>query len=197
MPHKDDIPRVCYELLSVIHAHGNPIPFRKLPAELRDIGLLKVCSHRGLIEIVLWHESSCGSGGALPAKGKIVVPLPGWVRIYDKGYTSIVQAIERDAKCDDPKRGVHVGSTGRGDIAFEEWKLVSRSGNESTELHEETLEPLPPDQQAVWDLLKGEPLQAKQIAVALGNVVGEDAIRKRIEAIRKTGRQINNRRRLG
>lgn len=62
----------------------------------------------------------------------------------------------------------------------------------------ETLAPLSEVLRSVWDALDGYALTAKEIAVAIRlEARDEDLIRKRIGAIRRTGRQIENRRGLG
>lgn len=57
--------------------------------------------------------------------------------------------------------------------------------------------PLSTAQQEVWDMLAGNALLAKEIAARLTGHASEDAIRKRIDAIRKLGRKIDNRPGLG
>ena len=51
--------------------------------------------------------------------------------------------------------------------------------------------PLSPALQEVWDLLNGRSLTAKELATRLlDDPRSAEAIRKRVEAIRKTGRRI-------
>jgi biotin operon repressor len=58
--------------------------------------------------------------------------------------------------------------------------------------------PLPQAQQEVWDLLENCALTGKEIASkVVGGPASDDSIRKRIEAIRKSGRKIDMQRGLG
>jgi biotin operon repressor len=52
---------------------------------------------------------------------------------------------------------------------------------------------LPEGLQEVWDALSGRELSAKQLSVALAGNPSVDAMRKRIQEIRATGRRIETR----
>lgn len=122
MPRNGRFPRKCFELLGAIREHGSRIPFADLPERLREIGLLKVCRDYGIVELVLWYEST---GGVSLCSGDSVVVLasPTWIPFYQMARSSIEEAIERDAGCEDPKKRLHVALTPSGDLAFEEDKL--------------------------------------------------------------------------
>jgi len=58
--------------------------------------------------------------------------------------------------------------------------------------------PLPDDQQEIWDLLENHFFTAKQLAKrVLAAPISEEAIRKRIQAIRRSKRKIENKRGVG
>jgi len=58
--------------------------------------------------------------------------------------------------------------------------------------------PLPDDQQEIWDLLENHIFTAKQLAKrVLAAPISEEAIRKRIQAIRGSKRKIENKRSVG
>ena len=79
-----------------------------------------------------------------------------------------------------------------------DWPLGSRSEGAETGRRQSGLTLLTDDQRAVWDRLKGRAASGKELAVEiLGRSTNEDAIRKRIGRIRRTGRIIANRRGLG
>jgi hypothetical protein len=68
--------------------------------------------------------------------------------------------------------------------------LCSDSG---TDLRPQGQPPLPPAQKEVWELLNGQALSAKEIAVRVRAApVSEDSIRKRVAAMRKAGRRVEN-----
>jgi hypothetical protein len=58
--------------------------------------------------------------------------------------------------------------------------------------------PLPDDQQEIWDLLENHIFTAKQLAKrVLAAPISEEAIRKRIQAIKGSKRKIENKRGVG
>ncbi len=124
MSRHGDIPDVCYELLGVIHAQGKRMPYRDLPVELRETGLLEVRRDRRLVELQVWYEPSRDNAVPVPTNATFVGRAACWRPYHRMSRSTVEEAIERDADCDDPKRGLHVGLTGQGDIAFEEWKLT-------------------------------------------------------------------------
>lgn len=79
------------------------------------------------------------------------------------------------------------------------FELARQFNPETYDWHsEQEGEPLTEALQEVWDLLEGKAMIGKHIAQkVLGDPTQEDAIRKRISDIRKTGRTIDNRRGVG
>lgn len=131
MSEQESIPPLCYELLEAIHEHGAPMPYRSLSAKLQDVGLLKVCRHHKLVELVLWYEPD--RGPAVPTNVNIVVveSLPTWLPFHQMGRSSVREAVERDAECDDARRSLHVALTPKGDLTHETRRL-SKGGGEAT-----------------------------------------------------------------
>lgn len=120
----EEIPPICYELLRFIHAHGQPIPYRELPTGLRGVGLLKVCEHRKLIQVVLWYKSSDPPIEHLPGGTVVIGASSAWLPYLQMGRCSVEDAIERDARCNDPEEWLSVRLTKDGDLAVEEWRLL-------------------------------------------------------------------------
>ncbi len=54
-------------------------------------------------------------------------------------------------------------------------------------------EPLTTAQLEVWGLLKGRAMTAKELSAELPGAPGEDAVRKRVESIKRTGRDVASR----
>ncbi len=123
MAQQEVIPAVCYVLAETIHKHGGPLPFRSLPADLQDAGLLKVCRYHQLLELVFWYEPSCQSGFSASGTSFVVVPPPGWVPFSQMGCGSIADAIRKDTKSGDPRSGLHIALTHTGSIICEERRL--------------------------------------------------------------------------
>ncbi len=120
MPEHQDIPQVCFELLEALHEHGEPMPLRLLPEKLRDLGLLKVCQHYGLIGIVRWYE---GVSGSSSGNAILVGSPPGWLPFYRMGRSSLQQAIEKDAENEDVRMALHVQLSRKGDLLYETLRL--------------------------------------------------------------------------
>ena len=109
MPEQESIPPLCYELLEAIHEHGAPTPYRSLSTKLQDVGLLKVCRHHKLVELVLWYEPDRGPAVPTNVNNVVVGSPPTWLPFYRMGRSSVRQAIERDAECEQHEdRGLQV-----------------------------------------------------------------------------------------
>lgn len=83
-------------------------------------------------------------------------------------------------------------------MAKEYVKSNGASANREGEEKQEIQMPLSEALQEIWDLLEGKALLGKELArLVAGGPVSQDSIRKRIVAIRTTGRSIVNKRPFG
>jgi hypothetical protein len=126
------IPPICYELLEVLHAHGGPRPYRSLPRKLQDVGLLKVCLHHGLIELVLWYEPNSRPSRSIRSSAMVVESLPSWLPCHHIGCSSVQDAIELDADCDDARKGLYLTLTDKGDLICETRRLSNSARTGTT-----------------------------------------------------------------
>ena len=197
-----DIPDLCFKLLAILGSRSEPTPYRDLPQAFRDIGLLKVCRHRNLIELVLWDEPEALSNTAISPGNVVVAPPPDWLPYYCFCGRSLEDTIARDAECQDPAKYLHVNLTSRGEIVYHEWRLTRAEHGSNRSPDEDDRQPelslLPPAQNEVWSLLGNQALSAKEIGgKVIGGPISEDAIRKRIASIGKSGRTIRHQPGLG
>lgn len=128
MSEQESIPPLCYELLEAIHQHGATMPYRSLSAKLQNVGLLKVCRHHKLVELVLWYEPDRGPGISTSENIIVVQSPPAWLPFYRMGRSSVRQAVERDAECDDARKHLHVALTHTGDLTCETRRLSKGDG---------------------------------------------------------------------
>jgi hypothetical protein len=128
MSEQENIPLRCYELLEHVHRRGRPVPYRSLPFHLQDVGLLKVCHCHKLIELELWYEPGRKPGVSSSRNILVVESPPEWLPFYQTGHESIEQAIDWDAGCDDPRKGLHVALTPKGDLTHEMRRLSKGNG---------------------------------------------------------------------
>jgi hypothetical protein len=123
VPNQSEIPDACYDLLEAVCCGGKRIPWRKLPEQLQDVGMVKVGRHHRFIELVLWFEPNHQTRDALPANCAGVDAPACWLPFHQMCRTSVEDAIAQDAVCEDSARFLHVQMTSHGEIVYEEWRL--------------------------------------------------------------------------
>jgi hypothetical protein len=132
VPNQSEIPDACYDLLEAVCCGGKRVPWRELPEQLQDVGLVKVGRHHQLIELVLRFEPNHQTRVALPANCAVVGAPACWLPFHQMCRTSVEDAIAQDAVCEDSAKFLHVQMNPRGETVYEEWRLRGKPRNTAT-----------------------------------------------------------------
>ncbi len=170
MPGEGSLPTVCWELLEFLDARGpESVPSLDFPERLRSRDILTLCRTEGLV---------CLS--RIPPESPNYDPRRDcWrLNLTERGAAWLAA---RRLRLTEPSRGQSNNAVGAEDGNVER-KLCL----------------LTDAQREVWDALGNGPVTGKELAVEiLGKHSAEDSIRKRIQAIRRSGRRIEHKAGVG